>query len=456
MSAKKMEMDMTQGSLMKKLVLYAMPLLATGVLQLLFNAADIVVVGRFAGKTALAAVGSTASLTNLLVNVFMMTSVGVSVVVAQHYGAHEYDEVERTVSTAMLFSVVIGVFVGIFGAVMSKRLLLMMGSPDDVVDQAALYMKIYFMGIPAFMAYNFGAAVLRAIGDTRRPLMFLTIAGAINVVLNLITVIGFRMGVAGVAIATAVSQYVSAIFVVTALVRSNSCIHLDFKHMKYHGDKLSMILKIGLPAGIQSAMFSISNVLIQSSINSFGSAVMAGSSAASNIEGFIYVGMNSIVQSSMTFTGQNMGAKKYHNISKVLWYCFALQLMVGGLMGAAGYVFSDKLIRIYSTDAEVIMWGISRLCIICSTYWIMGIMDVIVGVMRGMGNSTLPMLISVFFICGFRIIWIYTIFASFRSFEMLLYSYPVSWILALTGQTICYIFTKRRVMKQAQLEMAAA
>jgi len=454
MSAKKLEMDMTQGSLMKKLVLYAMPLLLTGILQLLFNAADIVVVGRFAGKTALAAVGSTASLTNLLVNLFMMISVGVSVVVAQHYGAHEYDEVEKTVSTSMLVSVIIGIFVGLFGIVMAKRLLLMMGSPADVVDQAALYMRIYFIGIPAFMAYNFGAAVLRAIGDTRRPLMFLFVAGIINVALNLITVIGFRMGVAGVAIATSASQYVSAIFVVIALVRSNSCIHLDLKNMKYHGDKFRKILKIGLPAGIQSSMFSISNVLIQSSINSFGSAVMAGSSAASNIEGFIYVGMNSVVQSSMTFTGQNIGAKKYENLSKVLWYCLALQLMVGGTMGALGYFFSGSLVRIYSTDPEVILWGIARLAIICSTYWIMGIMDVVVGSMRGMGNSTLPMLISVFFICGFRIIWIYTIFTQIRTFEMLLYSYPVSWILALIGQVICYVFTKRKVMKQAQLEMA--
>lgn len=289
------EMDMTEGPLFKKLVAYAIPIMLTGILQLLFNAADLIVVGRFAGRTALAAVGSTTSLTNLLVNVFMMISIGVSVVVAQHYGAHEPDEVERTVSTAMLMSLLLGAAVCLIGMAACKPMLKAMGSPDDVIDQSVLYMRIYFTGMPAFMVYNFGASALRAVGDTRRPMQFLTIAGIINVILNVITVLYFNLGVAGVAIATSVSQYVSAIFVVLSLVKTESCLHLDVRHMRIHGDKMLAILKVGLPAGLQSLVFSISNVVIQSSVNSFGSAVMAGSAASNNVEGFIYTSMNAVV-----------------------------------------------------------------------------------------------------------------------------------------------------------------
>lgn len=301
------EMDMTEGPLFKKLVAYAIPIMLTGILQLLFNAADLIVVGRFAGRTALAAVGSTTSLTNLLVNVFMMISIGVSVAVAQHYGAHEPDEVERTVSTAMLMSLLLGAAVCLIGMAACKPMLKAMGSPDDVIDQSVLYMRIYFTGMPAFMVYNFGASALRAVGDTRRPMQFLTIAGIINVILNVITVLYFNLGVAGVAIATSVSQYVSAIFVVLSLVKTESCLHLDVRHMRIHRDKMLAILKVGLPAGLQSFVFSISNVVIQSSVNSFGSAVMAGSAASNNVEGFIYTSMNAVVQSAMAFTGQNIG-----------------------------------------------------------------------------------------------------------------------------------------------------
>lgn len=445
------EMDMTEGPLFKKLVAYAIPIMLTGILQLLFNAADLIVVGRFAGRTALAAVGSTTSLTNLLVNVFMMISIGVSVAVAQHYGAHEPDEVERTVSTAMLMSLLLGAAVCLIGMAACKPMLKAMGSPDDVIDQSVLYMRIYFTGMPAFMVYNFGASALRAVGDTRRPMQFLTIAGIINVILNVITVVNFKLGVAGVAIATSVSQYISAIFVVLSLVKTESCLHLDVRHMRIHKDKMLAILKVGLPAGLQSLVFSISNVVIQSSVNSFGSAVMAGSAASNNVEGFIYTSMNAVVQSAMAFTGQNIGARKFQRIGDIVRKSILLQMIIAGSMAVIGCAFSEQLISIYAKgDAESIAWGVSRLRIISGTYFIMGISDVAVGAMRGMGNSTVPMAISIFGICVLRIVWIYTVFAAYRTFEMLVVSYPISWIVTLIAQYICYGIVKRRTITAMQ------
>ena len=441
------EMDMTEGPLFKKLVAYAIPIMLTGILQLLFNAADLIVVGRFAGRTALAAVGSTTSLTNLLVNVFMMISIGVSVAVAQHYGAHEPDEVEQTVSTAMFMSVLLGVAVCLIGTAACKPMLKAMGSPDDVIDQSVLYMRIYFTGMPAFMVYNFGASALRAVGDTRRPMQFLTIAGIINVILNVITVVNFKLGVAGVAIATSVSQYISAIFVVLSLVSTENCLHLDIRHMRMHRDKILAILKVGLPAGLQSFVFSISNVVIQSSVNSFGSAVMAGSAASNNVEGFIYTSMNAVVQSTMAFTGQNIGARRFQRIGEIVRKSILLQMIIAGSMAVIGCALSEQLISIYAKgDVESIAWGVSRLRIIGGTYFIMGISDVAVGAMRGMGNSTVPMAISIFGICVLRIVWIYTVFSTYRTFEMLIVNYPVSWIVTLAAQYVCYGIVKRKTV----------
>ena len=452
---KRNEMDMTTGPLMQKLVAYAVPVVITGVLQLLFNAADVIVVGRFAGRTALAAVGSTTSLINLMVNLFMMTSIGVNVAVARYYGAHEPLEVSETVSTAMTMSVIIGLFVGIFGIVASRPMLVLMDSPPDVLDQAALYLRIYFIGIPAFMVYNFGAAVLRAVGDTQRPMRFLTIAGIINVILNLITVVGFKMGVAGVAIATAVSQYVSAAFVVMSLITTESCLHLEVKEMRIYKDKLGEILRIGVPAGLQSLLFSITNVMIQSSVNTFGSTIMAASSAAGNIDGFIYTAMNAVTQTAMAFTGQNMGAKKYERISAILKRCVLLVILVSGALGALCGLFRHGLINIYANgDPEVIYWGAQRLLIVAMPYFIYGISDTIIGVMRGMGNSTMPMIISVFGICAFRIIWLYTAFAMEPTFEMLMLGYPASWIITLLGQLICYLLMKKRMIARYDAKFA--
>ena len=452
---KRNEMDMTTGPLMKKLVAYAVPVVITGILQLLFNAADVIVVGRFAGRTALAAVGSTTSLINLMVNLFMMISIGVNVAVARYYGAHEPMEVSKTVSTAMTMSVIIGLFVGIFGIVASRPMLVLMGSPSDVLDQAALYLRIYFMGIPAFMVYNFGAAVLRAVGDTQRPMKFLTISGIINVILNLITVICFRMGVAGVAIATAASQYVSAVFIVMSLITTESCVHLEVKEMRIYKDKLFEILRIGLPAGMQSLLFSITNVMIQASVNSFGSTIMAASSASANIEGFVYTAMNSVTQTAMAFTGQNMGARKYERIGSIMKKCMILVSVVGGGMGLICCLFSNGMINIYANgDPEVIFWGVQRLRIVTSLYLLMGLSDTVVGTMRGMGNSTLPMVISVFGICAFRILWLYTAFARVPTFAMLLVGYPVSWAVTLIGQLICYLLMKKRVIARYDAKFA--
>ncbi len=452
---KRNEMDMTTGPLMGKLVAYAVPVVITGILQLLFNAADVIVVGRYAGRTALAAVGSTTSLINLIVNLFMMISIGVNVAVARYYGAHEPVEVNKTVSTAMTMSVIIGVFVGVFGIVASRPMLVLMDSPADVLDQAALYLRIYFMGIPAFMVYNFGAAVLRAVGDTQRPLKFLSIAGIINVALNLVTVVGFRMGVAGVGIATAVSQYVSAAFVVLSLIKTEGCLHLEVKEMRIYRDKLTEILRIGLPAGLQSLLFSITNVMIQSSVNGFGSVVMAGNSAAGNIDGFIYVAMNSVTQTAMAFTGQNMGARKYDRIGPILKNCLILVTLVSGIMGALCCVFREQLISIYANgDPDVIFWGAQRMLIVSAPYFIYGLSDVTVGVVRGMGNSTMPMIISVFGICAFRILWLYTAFAVQPTYAMLLIGYPASWIVTMIGQLACYFIVKKRMIARGEAVFA--
>ena len=452
---KRNEMDMTTGPLMKKLVAYAVPVVITGILQLLFNAADVIIVGRYAGRTALAAVGSTTSLINLIVNLFMMTSIGVNVAVARYYGAHEPMEVSKTVTTAMTMSVIIGLFVGIFGIVASRPMLVLMESPADVLDQAALYLRIYFMGIPAFMVYNFGAAVLRAVGDTQRPMKFLTIAGIINVILNLITVVGFKMGVAGVAIATAVSQYVSAAFIVMSLVTTESCLHLEVKELRIYKDKLFEILRIGLPAGMQSLLFSITNVMIQASVNTFGSTIMAGSSAASNIDGFIYTAMNAVTQTAMAFTGQNMGARKYERIGRILGRCILLVTLVGGIMGVLCSLFRNGLINIYANgDPEVIYWGAQRMLIVALPYFIFGISDTIVGVVRGMGNSTLPMIISIFGVCAFRVLWLYTAFAAEPTFAVLMLGYPVSWIVTLLGQGLCYLLTKKKIIARYEAKFA--
>ena len=423
-----------------------MPLILSGILQLLFSAADTVVVGRFTGKTALAAVGSTGSLINLIINLFIGLSVGASVVVAQNIGARREKEVSDTVHTSVAISLLCGVLVSGIGISLARVLLEMMGSPDDVIDQAVLYFRIYFLGAPASLLFNFCGAILRASGDTKRPLYALTAAGIINVILNLIFVIIFHMGVAGVAIATIISQAISAAVVVMCLIRRTDCCHLDIKSIRIHSRRLFDIIRIGVPAGLQSAIFSLSNVLIQSSINSFGSAAMAGAAAASNLDGFIYTSMNAVSQSAMTFTGQNVGARKYERINRIFGISCSIAVANGIVIGGLIVFFGRTLLGIYSKDPAVIDAGMVRLSILGTTYFLCGIMDTICGEMRGMGQSVLPMVVSTIGACGLRIVWIYTVFASYHTLQILFCSYPVTWIVTSTAHLICYFIVKRRLI----------
>lgn len=451
---KSYEIDMCNGPLLGKICMFALPLALSSILQLLFNAADIVVVGNFAGSSALAAVGSTGSLINLIVNLFIGLSVGTNVLVAKYYGAGNTKELSDTVHTSIAVSIVAGIILVFIGVFCATPLLSLMGTPDDVIDQASLYMRIFFIGMPVNMLYNFGAAVLRAIGDTKRPLYYLLIAGVVNVLLNLLFVIVFHMDVAGVAIATVISQAISAVLVTLCLIRSDGAYQLHLKKLKINKDKLIQIAKIGLPAGMQGAIFSISNVLIQSSINSFGSLAMAGSTAASNIEGFVYVSMNSFYQASLSFTGQNLGAGKRERINRILGICVVLVSIVGFIMGFGSYLLGNILLRIYSSDPVVISYGIERLMVISSVYFLCGIMDVLVGSLRGVGYSIVPMIVSVVGVCGIRIAWIYTIFAEHHSLFVLYLSYPVSWTATAVFHLISYLYIKRKIInKDSRLDL---
>ena len=447
-SSKKYEIDMCSGPLLGKIMIFYVPLMLSGVLQLLFNAADIVVVGRFAGNEALAAVGSTGSLTNLIVNLFIGLSVGTNVLVARFYGAKQDGELTETVQTAIATAMAGGIILIFLGFFLSKPALGWMGTPDNVIEHSVLYMRIYFIGMPFMMVYNFGSAVLSAVGDTKRPLYYLLIAGVINVILNLIFVIAFSMGVAGVAAATVISQAVSAALVVRCLIRTDSAYRLELQGIKIVPDKLLKMIQIGVPAGMQGALFSISNVLIQSSVNSFGSVAMAGNTAGSNIEGFVYTAMNAFHQAAISFSGQNYGARKYKRISRVLLICELLVLGVGIVLGNAAYLLGGTLLKLYTVDPEVIQYGILRMRIICTTYCLCGMMDVAVGALRGMGYAIMPMLVSLTGACLFRVVWIYTVFQSYRTLECLYISYPISWGLTFAVHMVCFVIAFGRLLKR--------
>ncbi|MDD6005054.1 MAG: MATE family efflux transporter [Firmicutes bacterium] len=435
---------MTEGSIFNKIILFAIPLMLSSILQLLFNAADLVVVGKFAGSESLAAVGSTNALINLLVNLFIGLSMGASVVMGRCIGARRYDEAHKALHTAMAIATVGGVMMIFVGYFASAPMLKLMATPDDVINLSILYMKIYFVGMPGMMAYNFGSAILRSAGDTKRPLYFLTVAGVINVILNLILVIGFHMGVAGVAIATAASQYISGFFVVMALVKSEGYMQLHLKELRFHKDQAIEMIRIGFPAGLQGIIFSISNVLIQSSINSFGKIVMAGNTAASNIEGFVYTAMNSIYQTALSFTSQNMGAKRYDRIDKILFECQLTVIIIGLVAGIGAYTMGDKLLAIYDSDPEVIGYGLTRMSLVCAPYFLCGMMDVMVGSLRGMGYSIMPMIVSLTGACLFRVIWILTVFAANHTLFTLYISYPISWALTFSIHLLCYLVVRRK------------
>lgn len=454
-NAKKYEIDMCNGPLLGKIMVFYVPLMLSGVLQLLFNAADIAVVGRFAGNESLAAVGSTGSLTNLIVNLFMGLSVGANVLVARYYGAGQMKDLKEMVQTAVATAAVSGVVLIFVGFFVAKPALALMATPADVIDHSVLYMRIYFAGMPFMMAYNFGSAVLRAVGDTRRPLYYLMVAGVVNVALNLIFVIYFSMGVAGVATATVISQAISAVLVIRCLIRTEGVYRLELKGIRIMPDKLLRMIQIGIPAGLQGSLFSISNVLIQSSVNSFGSIAMAGNTAGSNIEGFVYTSMNAFHQSAISFAGQNYGAMKYKRVGKVLLICEALVILVGLVMGNLAYLFAGNILKIYSTDPEVISYGILRMRYICVTYFLCGMMDVIVGVLRGIGCSIMPMLVSLTGACLFRVVWIYTIFRQVRTLPCLYISYPISWILTFLVHLICFTIVYRKLLRSGVSKEAA-
>lgn len=447
----KHEIDMCSGSLLPKIVKFSIPVILTSLLQLFFNAADIVVVGRYTGSTALAAVGSTSSLINLIINVFIGLSVGTGVVLSQSIGANDYNKTHDIVHTAMLTSVISGIIVSVFGFFSCRTLLHAMGSPDDVIDQATLYMKIYFLGMPGFMVYTFGSVIMRTVGDTKRPLFFLTFSGLVNVFLNLITVIKFNMGVAGVAIATIVSQYISAVFVVLSLIKTDGNCRLCLKELRISGHTLLKMVKIGLPVAVSSSVFSFSNVIIQSSINSFGSDAIAGNSAAANIEGFSYTVMNAVGQAATTFAGQNFGAKKYRRVNATLKVCLLLVGVCGLLFGPLLYVFRTPLLKIYSPDnMNAIQFGILRLKYICLPYVFCGIMEVLVGVIRGTGSTVMPMFVSIFGVCGVRIGWIFTAFRYVHTLDCLYLSYVLSWALTSLVHFFCYLHIKKKVLKPSE------
>lgn len=441
---KSYEMDMCNGPIFKKLLIFALPLMLSGILQLLFNAADIVVVGKFTGSHALAAVGSTGALINLFVNVFIGFSIGTNVLVAQYFGARDEKNLQETVHTSILLGIVGGFILIVAGIVFAKPMLEWMDTPDNVLEHAVLYMRIYFVGMPAMLVYNFGAAILRAIGDTKRPLYYLLSAGVINVVLNLFLVIVLDMGVAGVATATVASQVVSAVLIVRCLMQSEGIYRLNLHELKLHRKKLVRIVQIGLPAGLQGAVFSLSNVLIQSSVNSFGSVAMAGNTAAGNIEGFVYTSMNAIYQTALSFTSQNVGGGRQDRIPKIIFQCMAIVIVIGAVMGNLAYQCGPFLLGIYSSDPEVIQFGMSRMQIICQWYFLCGIMDVAVGILRGLGYSVIPMLVSLTGACGLRVLWIFTVFAWKHSLFVLYLSYPITWIVTFTVHLICLLVIWKR------------
>lgn len=444
---KKYEIDMCTGPMLPKMLLFAVPLMCSSVLQLLFNAADVIVVGRYAGDNALAAVGSNTSLIGLMTNLFIGLSIGSNVVAARCFGAGDEKGLSETVHTSIYLSLASGVLLSLLGIIGARRILVLMQTPVEVLDLATLYLVLYFFGMTPVMVYNFGSAILRAVGDTRRPLYYLVIAGIINVLLNLFFVINLKLGVAGVAIATVISQTVSALLVMRCLARETGGIRFVRSSLRLTFDKLMQILRIGLPAGFQGMLFSLSNVVIQAAVNSFGAVVMAGNSAASNIELFVYFAMNAFYQAVLSFTSQNYGAGKRSRIFRILMTGNLCSLVIGGLLGNLAWLFGPFLLGIYSSSQPVIAAGMRRLEIIATLYFICGFMDNIVGTMRGLGYSVMPMMVSLFGACVLRLVWLATIFQVpfFHTVTTIYLSYPVTWIITLAAHLLCYRYISKKL-----------
>ncbi len=444
-SDSKYEIDMCHGSLLDKLIVFALPLMLSGILQLMFNAVDIIVVGRFSGSTALAAVGSTSALINVFTNLFIGISQGANVLTARLFASKKDKEISDTVHTSIALALISGVVMAVIGLVFSKGALILMGTPDNVLDQAALYIRIYFLGMPFFMLYNYGAAILRAVGDTRRPLFFLIISGVVNACLNVFLVVVFHLDVAGVAIATVVSQMISCVLVLRCLVQTTSSYRLSLHNLRIRGWCMKRIFQVGIPAGIQSTVINFSNVLLQSSVNSFGYTAMAGYTAANNLFGFLYVSVNAITQACMSFTSQNYGAGEWKRMRRILLECLCLTCSIALILGGCAYLFGPYILQIYTEDSAVIACGMEVLTYTTLTYFLCGIMDLFPGALRGMGYSTAPMIFSIIGTVGTRLVWIYGIFPHNRTLATLFISYPASWIITILMQATCYLVIRRKI-----------
>ena len=450
MKTSKYEIDMCNGTIMDKLISFSLPLMLSSILQLMFNAVDIIVVGRFSSSQALAAVGSTTALINIFTNLFIGISLGANVLAARYFAAGRDKEMSEAVHTAITLALISGVIMAFVGVGMSRTALSLMATPPDVIDLSAVYMRIYFMGMPFFMLYNYGAAILRAVGDTKRPLVFLIAAGLTNVVLDLLLVIVIPLGVAGVAIGTVASQMISCILVLRCLYKSEGSYQLRFSRLMIRWVYLKRIFQVGIPAGIQSTVINFSNALLQSSVNSFGSTAMAGYTAANNILGFLYAAVNAVTQACMSFTSQNYSVGKQKRMDRVLLDCMLLSAGVSVVLGVGAYVFGSQILRIYTTETEVIQCGLEILSITTVPYFLCGIMDLIPGALRGMGHSAVPMVLSVIGTVGTRIVWIYGFFPQHRSLHFLFISYPGSWIITIAMQAVCFWFVRKKCMKQLQ------
>ena len=440
-----MNKDLTVGKPSQVLWQFCLPMFGSIIFQQLYNIADSLVAGKFIGENALAAVGNSYEITLIFIAFAFGCNIGCSVIVSRYFGAKEYDDMKTSVYTALIGSAVLCAVLMVFGLLGCRSLLELMSCPEDVIDLSSLYLKIYFIGMPMNMLYNFSSALLRAVGDTKRPLYCLAAAGIINVVLNLVFVIGFSMSVAGVALATIISQTVSACMVTALLVKEKGPLHLDLGHLGFHAGALGQILRIGLPAGLQSTVFSLSNVVIQSAVNSFGSIVVAGNSAASNLEGFVYTAMNAFAQAAVTFTSQNMGARRYDNLDRVMRNCLLCSIVTGLVLGGGASLLGKQLLHFYSSDEVVVTAGLARMHIICTTYLLCGGMDVLASCLRGRGYSVMPMIVSLVGSCLLRLVWIATVFQLFRSTTTLYISYPISWILTALVHFICLMVVRKKL-----------
>ena len=453
MKKNKYEIDMCNGSIMDKLISFSILLMLSVILQLMFNAVDIVVVGRFSGSQALAAVGSTTALINIFTNLFIGISLGANVLAARFYASGKEKEMSETVHTAITLALISGIIMAGIGLLLAKLALRLMGTPSDVIELSTLYMRIYFCGMPFFMLYNYGAAILRAVGDIKRPLIFLIISGVVNAGLNMILVIIFHMGVAGVGIATVISQLISCILVLRCLYKSEGCYQLRFSKLRIQKVYLRQIFQVGIPAGIQSTVINFSNALLQSSVNSFGSTAMAGYTAANNILGFLYASVNAVTQACMSFTSQNYGVGKYKRMDRVLINCLILSVVISGILGCGSYAFGTEVLKVYTEDPKVIQCGLEILSMTTVTYFLCGIMDLFPGALRGMGRSGVPMILSIIGTVGTRIVWIFMLFPQHRSLEFLFISYPASWLFTIVMQVICFYFVRKQVHAKGRERM---